>query len=162
MAESHEREHPFPGKRTDNFALGGWLDHSYFIVERAQIFFDDPIEGDHLEIFAHSVGCAPGTDPVSGSATWQGVFAGYDLSTAPGTLVEGDAAITMGFAQSTVDVAFTRLGGRSSMTWTALPAVNGVFQDDTLRGQFYGPNHEEAGGVFHRNRIAGALGAARQ
>lgn len=33
----------------------------------------------------------------------------------------------------------------------------GGFRDDDLDGRFYGPNHEEAGGVFERDGIAGAF-----
>ena len=162
LAASHERDRPFPGERTDDFALGGWLEHSYLIVERAQIFFDDPAEDDHLEVFANSIGYAPGTNPVSGSAAWQGVVVGYDLSTSAGALIEGDATIAMSFARSTIDIVFTRLQGRPNMIWTDLQVVDGVFQDTALWGQFYGPNHEEAGGVFYRDQIAGAFGAVRQ
>ena len=33
---------------------------------------------------------------------------------------------------------------------------------DRISGQFYGPNHEEVGGVFERNMIVGAFGAKRE
>lgn len=177
LAESHERDRPFPGERTDNFALGGWLEHNYFIVERAQIWFDDPAEDDHLEAFADSIGSATGSSPVPTTWTWEGVVAGYDLSTRAGALIEGDVLIELHSDQHTeapggpslayINVGFTGLrdrsgGSRPNMIWTDLEVVDGVFRDSTLRGQFYGPNHEEAGGVFYRNQIAGAFGAARQ
>ena len=39
---------------------------------------------------------------------------------------------------------------------------NGVFTDGRdIRGSFYGPSHEEVGGVFDRNLITGAFGAKR-
>lgn len=33
---------------------------------------------------------------------------------------------------------------------------------DHIEGRFYGPNHEETGGVFERNNIASAFGAIRE
>ena len=38
----------------------------------------------------------------------------------------------------------------------------GAFQANGLDGRFYGPNHEEAGGVFERDRIIGAFSLTRQ
>ena len=37
----------------------------------------------------------------------------------------------------------------------------GAFKDDGLDGRFYGPDHEEAGGVFERDGIAGAFSLQR-
>ena len=49
------------------------------------------------------------------------------------------------------------------MTWENLPVRNGRFgegfDDPTIEGRFYGPNHEEVGGIFERNQIIGAFGA---
>ena len=39
---------------------------------------------------------------------------------------------------------------------------NGSFRASGLDGRFYGPNHEEAGGVFERSGITGAFSLARQ
>lgn len=95
LAESHDRDQPFPGERTDTFTLSGWLQHSYVIVERAQIFSDDPAQEDHLETCADSIGYTTRSNPVAGSATWEDVMSGYGLGTATGALIEGDATITM-------------------------------------------------------------------
>ena len=38
----------------------------------------------------------------------------------------------------------------------------GTFRANGLDGRFYGPNHEEAGGVFERNQIAGGFTLVRQ
>ncbi len=39
---------------------------------------------------------------------------------------------------------------------------NGSFQASGLDGRFYGPSHEEAGGVFERGGIVGAFSLNRQ
>ena len=52
------------------------------------------------------------------------------------------------------------------MTWENLAVrdgrFGGGFDDPTIEGRFYGPNHEEVGGIFQRNRIVGAFGAQRE
>ena len=67
---------------------------------------------------------------------------------------------------------FQRLRSRSrhgtfdDMNWEDIPLTSGSFQSgsgsDQISGQFYGPNHEEVGGVFERNQILGAFGAKRE
>lgn len=109
-------------------------------------------------------------------------MAGFDISNSAteGNLIEGDAIVTIDeFSRPVVDVAFTGLvdrnTGRSrpSMSWSDLPLAEGVFASPGLErefpasnpglvGQFYGPNHEEVGGVFVRNQISGAFGASRE
>ena len=119
-----------------------------------------------------SLGDATGTNPVSGSATWSGAMTGLDHSTHQyGELtnrVRGDATITIDdFSSSKADVAFTNIRDTATgahhgdMTWSSLPLTDGTFWGDGLVGHFYGPNHEEVGGVFLRNQISGAFGATR-
>jgi hypothetical protein len=52
------------------------------------------------------------------------------------------------------------------MNWQDIPLASGSFQSGSGRnqisGQFYGPNHEEVGGVFERNQVIGAFGAKRE
>ena len=51
------------------------------------------------------------------------------------------------------------------MTWDGLAVTNGTFgtgsQGDSIQGRFYGPNHEEVGGIFERDHIIGAFGGGR-
>lgn len=51
------------------------------------------------------------------------------------------------------------------MTWGGLAVTNGMFgtgsQEDSIQDQFYGPNHEEVGGIFEHDQIIGAFGAVR-
>ena len=83
--------------------------------------------------------------------------------------VQGDAAVTVDFARNNAGVAFTNikdLGTRSdlpSMEWSGLAiGTDGRFGASDIKATFYGPNHEEVGGVFERNNIVGAFGAKRQ
>ena len=116
-----------------------------------------------------------------GTATWSGVMWGLlmtdpDLSE-PDAFVQGDASVTVSSlrenADLMVDVAFTNIRHESTgarledMRWDGLPLRSGSFgispvrADDAdfsrhpasygISGRFYGPNHEEAGGLFgHR------------
>ena len=69
----------------------------------------------------------------------------------------------------TVDVKFFQMLDletgvpRADMHWPAVPLSNGTFaqgeDSDSIQGRFYGPRHEEVGGVFERDSISGAFGA---
>ena len=98
-----------------------------------------------------------------GSATWQGELFALDTDN---RLVRGGATLTIDdLATPVVDVELTP-EGHAAMTWVDLPVTGGGFSardsaSDYLRGAFYGPAAEEVGGVFERNRLLGAFGAAR-
>ena len=53
----------------------------------------------------------------------------------------------------------------STFGWANLPLMNGGFstssQSGSIEGTFYGSTHDEVGGIFDRNDIVGAFGAAR-
>lgn len=57
-------------------------------------------------------------------------------------------------------------GPRGNMTCSGIPLAGGSFaagpDGDSIEGRFHGPNHEEVGGIFERDRIVGAFGAKRQ
>lgn len=153
-------------------AYGGWMSHSFFNVHVSTITTRDITISRSWFPDAYSVGDASGSNPspIAGGATWTGAMAGIDISDSPllGNRVSGDA--TIGIADLTspqVDVMFTGIRDedagttRADMVWNDLAVRNGVFSGVRLRGQFYGPNHEEVGGVFKRNDIIGAFGASR-
>lgn len=48
------------------------------------------------------------------------------------------------------------------MFWRNIPVREGGFETFEIRGQFFGPNHEEVGGVFERNSIVGGFAARRE
>ena len=150
---------------------GGWMDESFFYVRKSEIHSSDPLHPSQSTfVYVYSLGEASGSNPVSGSATWNGMVVGIDVSDSPteGDLIEGDATIDIdSFTRPDVDVAFTSLRdqdtgrSRSSITWNNLPLVRGAFRGSGIRGQFYGSRHQEVGGIFVRNNISGAFGASR-
>ena len=156
----------------------GWLNHNYFSV----LNFDGTIDGVTLEVnYSNSFGNATGTNPTPVGAetttgTWTGAMLGIDVSTNAtyGNMIEGKAGITLNdFNNPSVDVSFTEIvdvddgdSARSDMDWLNISVTNGRFQTgsnlNSIDGKFYGPNHEEVGGIFERDEILGAFGASRQ
>ena len=164
------------GVATDFKNLGGWLDYSAFGAESYRIV-SGVSRGVDLRgtIFglAYSLGDATGTTPAFGNATWTGTMVGGDTSSTAnrGNRIQGDATLTFDLSQRDLDVAFTNIrdidAGRQhgNITWQNIPVLSGSFSTgldgNSIDGRFYGPNHEEVGGVFERNQIAGAFGAKR-
>lgn len=145
----------------------GWAEHSAFFAATATTV-DDGITIDLVMPF--SMGNGTETAPTAGSATWNGAMLGTRYAaTYLGRDVIGEAQLTMDFTRMSVDVSFTEIQERG--TNTALPDMSwdnlsvdrsGEFHGTGLDGTFYGPNHEEAGGIFDRNSIIGAFGAVRE
>ena len=162
------------GVATDFKTLGGWLDYSAFAVEVNSLVsgVEEDLRGT---VFggAYSLGDATGTTPAFGNATWTGTMVGGDTSLTAnrGNRIMGDATLTFDLSQSDIDVTFTNIRdideGRlhGHITWQNIPVTSGSFSTgfigNSIDGRFYGPNHEEVGGVFERNQIAGAFGAKR-
>ena len=146
--------------------LGVWGDYNAGTPLRGST----TIQGVGVQFaFPASLGIGSGSNPVSGSATWTGAMAGVRVgSSSLGREVTGDAAMTANLAAATLDLAFTNIadtsGARSGdIRWQGISMQNGEFSGSGgLEGRFYGPNHEEAGGVFERSGIAGAFSLARQ
>ena len=166
------------GTSADYTGYGGWLDHSFFVAEFNRIN-DGVLENTPFN-YSYSIGDATGSNPTAedGSGTWTGVMVGGDVSAtaARGNRIQGDAEITIAdFADPKATVAFTNIydlddrGPRADMTWSDIPVTDGGFgtapsgaTKDVIEGSFYGPNHEEVGGIFERDQVLGAFGAARQ
>ena len=132
-------------------------------------------------------GVYPGTTPTGmGSATWTGVMVGMESprfengAAALAWINEGQPDVYLGdarimiddLAASDVDVSFTDIrnvtrGTRHhDMSWEGLSVENGLFGggdfDEFIAGMFTGPRHQEVGGEFRRDGIAGGFGAERQ
>ena len=151
--------------------FGGWLDHNAYGV--LHVFRHGP-SGEFVGglTAAYSFGNSSGSRPIQGSGVWQGMMRGAEAGQLD--TVQGDATVTVDFATVDVSVEFTNIfnlaRGTSlpSMAWSGLAlGADGRFsarsgRTASLVGTFYGPNHEEVGGVFERNDIAGAFGARRQ
>ena len=135
------------------------------------------------------LGVYPGTSPAGmGSATWTGVMVGmespefgeHEAAAALAWAREGRPDVYLGDARISiedlaapdVDVSFTGIrnvteGTRHrDMSWEGLSVVNGLFggggSDDYVAGMFTGPRHQEVGGEFRRDGIAGGFGAKRR
>ena len=151
----------------------GVMEHGQFGLTR----LDRDAPSGSWSTFPYAFGNAPETNPGAdlGTAAWNGVMMGFDSSgAAPGT-IQGDAAITvdLGRFSSTVDVAFTNVrnldtgAAARDMRWNDLRLRDGGFEDgyilgdNYIKGAFFGPQHQEVGGVFKRDLYAGSFGAKR-
>lgn len=151
---------------------GGWLQYSAFDGQESY----RPVQSGYErgDAYASSWGDSTGTNPteISGrTATWVGAVSGADYSSVT-SVIHGTAQVDVDFVNSDVDLTFFDLvnlnhPGRSiaNMEWSDIPLSDGSFSRgfgaNQIKGQFYGPNHEEVGGVFDRNNIVGAFGAIR-
>ena len=125
------------------------------------------IAAEGVTVFvAGSSGRFSESNPVGeGTATWRGAMIGESGD----KFLSGDSTLVYDFSSATVDVRMTGIRDWNTpqtypdMVWSGLDVRNGTFTDvRTIRGSFYGPNHEEAGGVFDRGAITGAFGAKRE
>lgn len=154
----------------DNRALGLNMEHG-----AASIFTTDALGGG---ISASVSGAASDSAP-DASATWRGLMIGADKESRD--LLQGDAAISFDFADTSVDVSFTdivnldRMAAHpvSSISFTDIPvsadgrwsqgsAAFGRNTPNFIAGGFAGPGHEVAGGVFWTPDMLGAYGARQQ
>ncbi len=138
-------------------------------------------------VFGAMGGSYSGTTPAGvGSATWTGAMvamedlASVSLQRERPDVLLGDARIVIDdLAAPDVGVFFTNIhnvteGTRfRNMSWEDLPLKDGLFGRvsrrngegegyDYLVGMFTGPGHEEVGGEFRGDGIAGAFGAKRR
>ncbi len=152
-------------------SYGGWLEHSYFAGEAGR--FE---EGRRTPIVFYSIGRASDANSASktGRGVWKGVMIGADVSATRkrGNVIQGDAEIVIAdFSNPKVRVEFTEIydlnagSHRKDMKWNEIPVTQGSFEDgsdtNSIKGKFYGPRHEEVGGIFERAQVIGAFGAKR-
>ncbi len=144
------------GESTAYTSLGAWTYMAPGVVEVAAEGLQGRMAALSGDTYAKSL-------PVVGSATWEGTMVALDPAH---QLVRGGARLTItDLATPAVDVVLTP-DGHAVMTWAALRVTDGGFAaraaaGDSIRGAFYGPAAEEVGGVFERNQLLGAFGAAR-
>ena len=169
-------------------SLAGWMEHSMFLVnvydDDGEYIISDgrpypvsndgsrTLDGYFVEFF--SLGNATSTMPTSTALTWSGTMLGIIEGI---TDVRGDADVSLNLdivSTDGVKVEFSNIvdikTGRgaliSAVTWPHVPfSTDGRFEkrgtDESvgIAGQFYGPNHEEVGGVFSISQMRGAFGA---
>lgn len=156
-----------------NDSYGGWLNHHVFEVEERILtggeYTGTVLDGSKL-LAASIAGQAQGGNPV-GDATWTGAMVGKDTHGLNRHNYRGD--VTMGYNGGVIDVNITNIRNRSTnsadsrtLGWSNLVPSGGRFRavsgsTNYLRGEFYGPNQEEAGAVFEQQGITGAFGTKR-
>lgn len=161
------------GVEAHNYA--GWMDHSLF-VSSSRIYTGEqnPDKGT-IRMFAVSIGNAPLTNPGM-EATWMGFVSARDntAGTTRESYVTGDARVSVRIGEQVManvrltDMVNVTTGHRhDDLVFEDMPVMNGQFgryraADDRLSGVFYGPSHEEVGGIFERpHGLLGAYGAKR-
>ena len=155
----------------------GTLEHVAFGTgfERSKNWGTDPdvTSPNFRNIWTGVQGTLSGSLP-GGRAQWSGPMVGYqggyDWGEQP--FVEGRATVDFWLASNRVDVAFSEVASRDGLR--ELPGfgfeglrseADGTFrgggESGILRGAFFGPAHEEAGGVFRHNatHVTGSFGA---
>ena len=160
-----------PDLTLEEIGLGAWLDYSGFAVSAGAVF-DGPRDEGYLAAIVSqvSVGESSGRRPqrVSGTATWEGSMVAADTEYRHAII--GASTVQVDLARMDADVRMTNVWDidartrLSSFGWTDLPIqANGTFGNgQTVMGSFYGPNHEEVGGIFTTSTLIGAFGATRQ
>ena len=160
----------------DLHSYGGWMEYSFFastvVLYKADV---DPDQGV-IQTYGTIAGNATNTNPEV-EATWTGFATARDhnITSDLESVVTGDASISVtigtrvlanvhltGMANTTTGQAYT------DMIFENMPVEDGQFSryhadNNRLSGAFYGPDHEEVGGVFdHPQGLQGAYGGARQ
>ena len=153
-------------------AYGVWLDNSYFATAQSNF---SVLGRPGIATGPVSSGVSTGTAP-SGPATWRGAMIGTDMEPGAtfGNGVATEASLTIEALENPpLDVAFTGIvdlqtnASPDDLRWNGLSVSEaGAFRsgsgDDTIEGAFYGSGHAEVGGVFERDSISRAIGAALQ
>lgn len=164
---------------TDVEVYGGWMQYAFFATQ-ADLFTNpaDPNRG-YTRVKAYAVGQSPGVNPIltGGSARWSGLMLGRDLAVGSdrGQALQGDATIHVEFgaAGMEADVEFSGIAviasgaARPDMAWRGMTVEAGGFEryespSERIRGRFYGPEQQEAGGIFEHGTITGAFGGVRR
>ncbi len=157
-------------QESDNISLegyGAWAEYQLGFLGTVDAAFSGiPVS----MVVPFVIGTGVDTNPVSGSATWTGTMMGQDYSDPLGSneAVFGDAQIDVNFADLNLNVLFSNIVGRTTneafedINWPDLMMENGRFSGEGIQGQFFGPNHEEAAGVFNKSDILGAFGTTRE
>ena len=151
------------GHSSSHRSLGGWMEHSFFLVEAMNA-------GRPSEFVwrTYSMGNSGNTNPdvsVGGTATWSGIMSGVVTSQSrhAGSFVDGDAVLTVtdleSYSDASVDVEFSNIvredtgNELGNMTWTGLALNDGGFETGIVV-------HDRGEGYFRENgdRVSGDEG----
>ena len=158
---------------------GVWMQHSVFGIAEEPGWTRNGNTGAAPR-YGFAGGDMTGSSPSYGTATWTGDMVGTVVEgPAAGTRLAGDASLAWSSrAPDRLEARITGIrdnaNGRpwsvGDLRFEALaPAADGTFRSgdtgvsgDFMGGAFYGPDHDEAAGVFEKDGITGAFGAARR
>ena len=157
---------------------GSWMGHSTFAVQSQ--WQPVGIEGRNYRVsgrYGLVGGDLTGSLPTDMSAIWRGVMVGTPATeTSVGNVLQGDARLTYTFGEGRgmFDAEFTNIKDLDRLAAHSTEEVrfdditvgnDGTFNSGVTRnriqGGFYGPDHDEAAGVFEQSNIVGAFGAKR-
>ncbi len=157
--------------------LTGTLEHMAFGVgfEQSENWETDATSDDFRNYWTGVKGTLFGSLP-GGNARWSGRMLGYHsgYNWGENPFVEGRATVDFSLSSNLVDVKFSEVTSRdgkrvlSDFGFEDLrAAADGTFRggdEGIIRGAFFGPAQEEAGGKFHHNaaRVIGSFGARRE
>ncbi|MXX88848.1 MAG: hypothetical protein F4213_19295 [Boseongicola sp. SB0677_bin_26] len=153
-----------------NVFYGAWMDAGAFWLQ-SNGRRDANGRTTAQETFGAAMGDATGERlNGSGTATWTGIMIGVNPSESEG--YQGDARITVDFADADADVAFTNVYeaitgvAQSDITFSDVPLTpdgfaSGTRPGDRIAATFYGTDHAEVGGTFEHGDVKGAFGARK-
>ena len=159
----------------DLHSYAGWMEHSFFASTVVLYKHDDDPDQGVIQTYGTVAGNITKTNPVT-EATWVGFATARDHSIATDieSVVTGDARISVSIGASVMaDVHLSDLANAGTgqtyrdVIFEDLEVTDGQFRryradDDRISGAFYGPNHEEVGGVFESvEGLVGAYGGRR-
>ena len=126
------------------------------------------LSGDFSSAQAWVAGDATGTNPAgTGSATWTGIAEASPTGAFERLMGTAEVTIAdLSLPRVDVGIDLDEGGVDRRLRWTGMPVVDGGFTagtagTDYLQGNFHGPAHEEAWGVFDTTGYLGAFGARR-
>ena len=155
-------------------SYGFWGEHGLAAVTIAEGTLSGHIEGapfsgDFALATAWATGGVTGTNPAGlGSATWRGIAEAVETGTfkrLQGTATVSIADLSRPRAGVAIDVPGHAIGAPG---WADMSLSAGGFTagtpggGDWLTGNFHGPEHDEAWGIFDTTDYIGAFGAKRE
>ncbi|MYB88633.1 MAG: transferrin-binding protein-like solute binding protein [Proteobacteria bacterium] len=158
------------GIEAHNFV--GWMEHSLFVSTSRTFTGESHPDKGSIRVFATVSGNAPLTNPEV-EATWTGFVSARDdtAGTTRDSYVTGDARISVRIGEQVMaDVHLTDMVNATTgqqhgdLVYEDMSVIGGQFgryhaDNHRLSGVFYGPNHEEVGGIFeHPQGLLGAYG----
>ena len=154
-------------------SYGFWGEHGFAALEIGSGRLSGEVDGtaftgDFTLARAYAAGDVSGTNPTgTGSATWRGIAEASPVGEYG--RFEGTATVTIAdLSRPRVGVAIAVPGHDiDEAGWADMALTDGSFSSgtagaDRLAGNFHGPGHEEAWGVFDTADYLGAFGAKRQ